>query len=172
MSTPPRMFSIAANVIDAASTAIATGPTAAFATKGVVTPGEIAWDNCNNCGLLLVAMTRMFLTDQFPVEASLNPQGNCPAAFLAADFTLAAIRCVPVPDSQGKGPTVEQLTASAQEIIYDAEILVPAVACELEELMRANTIVDYVLRQAIPAGPMGGCGGSNINFSVAINRVS
>jgi hypothetical protein len=74
---------------------------------------------------------------------------------------------VPGPGQDGTAPSVEALAASAAEITADGEVLIPAVACSLEQLMTAATIGDYAIRSAPVVGPLGGCGGMQVDFAVA-----
>jgi len=161
------LYEIAEAALEAARVALAAGPTPTPKRVGVVN-GAIAWDNCDTCGLLAVGLTRCFLSDDFPVEAGVTPQGKCSSAWLCAQFSLQIARCAPSPDDQGNGPTVEELDASAQVVMGDAAIILPAIACALHQLADVDDIMDYVITQQPVVGPFGGCVGSQLDFIVAI----
>src|SRR6266540_5146126 len=127
------LYEVAAAALEAARVALAAGPTPTPKRVGVVN-GAIAWDNCDTCGLLAIGLIRCFLSDEFPVEAGVTPQGNCISAYLCGTFSLQIARCAPNPDDAGNGPTVDALDASAQIVMGDAQIILPAVACALGDL--------------------------------------
>jgi hypothetical protein len=161
------LYQIAAAALEAARAALAAGPTPTPERVGVVN-GAIAWDNCDTCGLLAIGLTRCFLSDDFPAEAGATPQGKCSSAWLCGAFSLQIARCAPIPDEQGNGPTVKALDASAQIVMGDAAIILPAVACALHSLADVDDIMDYVITQQPVMGPLGGCVGSQLDFAVAI----
>jgi hypothetical protein len=169
LSGPTAFYQVAAAVLAAVRTALASGPTPVPTRVGVV-PGAIAWDNCEQCGVLAVSLARVFLSDDFPAEAGFTPQGNCSSAWLVGNFTLQLVRCAPVPDATGSGPTVTALDASAQVVMADASLVLATVACSLADLVAADQIVDYVVRQQLMVGPEGACVGSQVDFLVAVVR--
>jgi hypothetical protein len=136
--------------------------------SGVV-PGAIAWDGCEQCGLLVVSLARTYYTDDFPTQST-APQSSCQGAFLASEFTVQLIRCAPTVDAQGKGPSVTALDTSAQQIMGDAWLVLTATCCKLAELVLADQIVEYIVNQMVPVGPEGACVGTQVNFTVAMQR--
>jgi hypothetical protein len=158
---------IGLQVIADVSAAVAAGPTTLPDRRGMV-PGQIAWDSCGSaeCGQLAVSISRLFLSNTFPVDA-IERMDACGAPYVCADYILQLIRCVPNPDQAGNPPSAAALQDAAQVIDLDAETVLPAVACSLQELMELYTIGDYVMRQAPVVGPSGGCAGIQVNFAVA-----
>lgn len=164
-------YTVGSNVLAAVKAALDASNQPAVSRVGVV-PGEIAWDNCETCGQLALSVLRVYLSDNFPLEALQTPQGQCSAAWVCADFTLQLIRCAPSPSSTGAGPSMAQLDASAHTIIDDASIALSTAACTLQGMVDTWTIVDYVVRQQIVVGPTGACVGSQLDFAVAVTRPS
>jgi hypothetical protein len=172
---PTAFYTVASRVLQAVVDNIAAGPTEVPRRYGVV-PGQIAWDNCEDCGLLAVSLSRVFLTDDFPIESTLHPEGKCTSGWFGADFVLQLIRCAPMPSATGASPTVEALDASAQVVMADAHATLTGVACELAEMLPGemggdDSIVDYVIKQQMVVGPSGACVGNQVDFQVAIARI-
>ena len=138
-------------------------------------PGAIAVDACE-CGLLAVSVTRTYLTSDFPTEqgaggaAGAAPAGPCAAAFLAADLTVQAMRCAPGPDSQGEPPSCPALAAAAREVTSDAWHVRRAVTCRLQDLLDGGQLIDYQVGAQSFMGPEGGCVGSALAVTVAVDN--
>lgn len=134
-----------------------------------VVNGMISWDNCcDKGGQLAIAMTRMYFSDEFPTEA-IKTQSNNPAALFCVDYSAVIIRCAPSMSDSGQPPSCDSLDRSAQLVMADAWGLQVGAFCTLQDLIPAG-IIDYVLRPLISAGPEGGCVGSELPFSVALDR--
>jgi hypothetical protein len=79
-------------------------------------------------------------------------------------------RCAPNP--QGEPPLVDcvDLDSSAQVTYSDAWIILDTVACALETSKLVGDIIDYVVTNQMIVGPAGGCVGSSVFFSIALDR--
>lgn len=133
-----------------------------------VVPGAIAWDGCEQCGLLALAAQRYYLTDQFPIEVATTDMKQ--GAFVAADLVTQIIRCAPTGQNNDLAPSVEALDASAKQVLDDAYAVLCATTTELDVLLGDNSIVDYMVRQQIFMGPEGMCVGSELSYAVALMR--
>jgi hypothetical protein len=164
-------YQIAAKILADVAAAIAEGPTPTVSRIGVV-PGEIAWDGCEDCGQLVISLTRVFLSDAFPTEASVTPQGNCASAWLCGSFTLQLIRCAPTPDERGNPPTATALDSCAYVLMTDSATIMNTVPCTLQAMQTdpTQTIEDYVVIQQLPVGPLGACVGSQLDVIVSVAR--
>jgi hypothetical protein len=145
-----------------------TTANAAFARMGIV-PGAIAWDECDQCGLLALAATRQFLSSDPPTEDP-QPMTGYLVPYLCADLAIQAIRCVPTVNDVGTAPSVSALDASAQRINADAVIVMCTVVDTLTKLETNEDIVMWGVRQQLFMGPEGACGGSELDVWVAESR--
>lgn len=140
--------------------------------RTVIMPAAIAWDECDSdqCGLLAIAQTRIFLSDDVPNEAVLANIDN--ASLLLGDFVVQAIRCAPMPDEKGNPPGVDALERSAAQISTDQTLVFCTVTDTLQRLSSDMTgyVIDYVIKASMMAGPEGGCVGSELGFTVGVPR--
>jgi hypothetical protein len=129
-------------------------------------PGELAWDDCD-CGVLAVSVDGPYLSTVLPTEAAgVDLASACPPPYEAVDMTVSVVRCAPGPDDRGNPPTCEALTAAAITWFDDLDAVRSALACALLELRDADTVVDFTLGETVPAGPEGGCVGSDTHLTV------
>lgn len=133
-----------------------------------IVPGAIAWDECDQCGLLALTSSRFYLTDTFPIDVVTTEMKQ--GAFLAADLMVQIIRCAPTAQDTNSAPSVEALDNSAQQVLDDAFAVLCTTHTTLHTLLDTNQIVDYMMRQQLFVGPAGACVGSETIFTVAINR--
>jgi hypothetical protein len=140
-------------------------------SRVAVVPGAIAWDDCNDCGLLALASTRNFLSDQFPSEvASMTMVNDTQGSLLCADMAVQIIRCAPQPEGNALAPTPAALEASAKLVVADAYAVMCGTIDALTKTFVAGDIVDYMVRQQVFVGPSGACVGSELSFVVAVIR--
>ena len=116
--------------------------------RAYVAAGQIAWDDC--CGMLVVAPERIFKSARFP-EQNANEE-LCWGGYLAVDFLVLLVRCVPVVDDRGRAPSAAALQAAYAELIEDAAVVYNAVIgplpyAEWERALPTQTFV----------GAEGGC---------------
>lgn len=166
---PSAFFSVLTTVRDACVVALRdAGDTP---TRVAIMPGSIAWDGCNQCGLLALASSRNFLSDQFPSEVTSPMMVNdTPGALLCSDMAVQIIRCAPQPIGDALAPTVAALEASARLVSADAYAVMCGTVDALSKLLVNNDIVDYMVRQQFFVGPAGACVGSELSFVVGVIR--
>lgn len=143
--------------------AIHAGLTVPPDRSGVV-PGEIAWDACD-CGLLAVAVQRIYLSDIFPNQQT-TKISPCDAAWEVGEIVVQLLRCAPADPV----PTVAALDASAQEVLLDAYELLKATSTKLCTLKRTDEIVDFFMSPLTSQGPSGTCVGNELRVLVALPR--
>lgn len=136
--------------------------------RSCVVPGAIAWDECE-CGQLAATVEQTYLTDNFPQQRTVSTP--CRASLIASDCLISILRCAPQPEGNSLAPTCDVLDEAAQIMASDAYIVLNTVACTLNDFVDENKIVDYVLGTQLPRGPSGSCTGTDLAFSVALNRI-
>lgn len=161
-------YDVAVEILSAARDGLATTPAGIPDRVGVV-DGRIAFDHCE-CGLLAVAMDRAYLTDLFPAEQAAVT--NCNVAYTAVDYSVQVLRCAPSPPDGQLAPSVRALDESAQVVLRDAYELLEKVTCRLAELRDTEQIADFLTRPLVAVGPEGGCVGSLLQVTVALERYS
>jgi hypothetical protein len=137
------------------------------ARVGIV-PGAIAWDECDQCGLLALSSTRNYLTDEFPIEVATTFQKQ--GAFLGIDLAIQLIRCAPTPQGTATAPSEQALDETAKLINDDAWSVMCATTTVLQTMLDANELIDYMVRQQIFMGPEGACVGSELQAAIAVAR--
>lgn len=166
MSVDTDVGAVAAAVLECARAALAA-TTAGQPARVCVTAGELAWDECD-CGLLSVAVGPLYLSSGLPLHtAGSGPPEDCAPPLLAADVTVTVLRCSPGPDVVGNPPSCTALDASALTWLVDLDAVRTAVRCCLVDLLAADTIAGYLMRDSVPLGPQGGCVGWETRASVA-----
>lgn len=165
LSGPTAFYTVLTTVRDACKSALA----ADLPKTVTIVPGAIAWDDCDQCGLLALAESRHFLADEFPVEVTttMEPQ---PGAVLCADCVVQIVRCAPQPQGNALAPTSAAQDASAKQVTADAYNVLCATIGALEKLKVTGDIYDYLIRQQPFAGPAGACVGSELQFVVGVIR--
>lgn len=131
-----------------------------------VRPGIVAWDACD-CGQFTLALARMYLSAQFPVEDGAGQILGAGEMFVI-DYQAAVMRCFPVINDDGSTPTVEAMRAASQQIADDGSTLIHTVPAALGELEAANMIGQWAIWPCLFPGPFGGCGGAQLNFQVGL----
>jgi len=135
--------------------------------SGVV-PGAIAWDDCT-CGILATSWSMTFLTEVFPQEAN-TMEGNCVAPEEASEFVIQLIRCAPGADSNGKSPSVTDLTAAALLMATDGNIMERSASAALCALKDNGRIWSYIVNRRTSQGPSGLCVGNELRVMVGLPR--
>lgn len=133
-------------------------------------PGEVAWDECCD-GLLAVTVTRVFLSEEFPIETEAPFGVLCQAPYEVADFIVTVLRCVPNPSGDGAPPSAADLDASAAQLLRDISESMNALSATLCSLKTSDIISDYMVTPAEPQGPEGGCVGFNLRIPVSLERL-
>lgn len=136
-----------------------------------VVPGEIAQDECE-CGQLVGAIARWYLSESFPQEQSAASDriSPCEAPYIVARMLINLTRCAPQPIGEAVAPTCEALDTAAQTYIEDAHVVLNAVTCKLESMKSADDIIDFAVVEQVSVGPEGQCVGSELVVLVALQR--
>lgn len=145
--------------------------TAAGAPERVcVVPGQLAWDECD-CGLLAAVVGPIDQSSTFPQPASdADRVSACPPAYQSVNVTITVLRCAPQPEGAALAPTCAALDAAALTWFTDMDAVRTALACCLRDLRAADTIADFVLADTVPAGPEGGCVGSDTRLTFGVTN--
>ena len=166
MSTGTTIYDVAARLVTDVSTELSAVGLAV--TRAAVYPAMIPWDGCE-CGTLAVAVQRQYLTTSFPAVADAE-QVPCGGGFVAADLLVQLLRCAPTPDGRSVAPGVGPLEDTAKLILTDAWVALSTAQCTLAALEEEGVIVEYVVRPQAFAGPQGGCVGSVLAVTVAVEQ--
>lgn len=126
-----------------------------------VSAGTPAWDECC-AGQLTSWVDGVFFHEVFPVRQT--TAAVC-SGVLAGDFVVQLLRCAPVVDDSGNAPSHLILTESARLLNQEMYIAMKAIACCLSQAGRNRL---YVIRDARPVGPNGGCAGFEIRLTVQL----
>lgn len=138
----------------------------------VVLPGtDIPWDDCG-CGMLAVAVNRVYRTRNFPQDAQ-DVYTKCDDFAVAFDLKMVVLRCVPLGDTQQPsavyvppGPAQTLVALQTQE--SDRAVVFNTVTCSLSELEEVRLVGSYIVNDSVTLGPQGGCAGSQLNFKLAL----
>jgi len=118
--------------------------------------GEVAWDNCDCDGQ---AWSRVITVA--PVQGPILARGiPCGIQWWDIQLAVGVLRCVATVDDRGKAPTATQITADGKRFADDASTLLQAVTCAPSTRSVAGLT---------PLGPLGGCAGSEVAFTVRVN---
>lgn len=128
-------------------------------TTAYVAAGAVAWDDC--CGSLIVAPERVFFAETFPIEDT--TEVICDEGYLAVQFVVILLRCLPNMDSRGNPPSAASLTAAYNALMGDAAIVMNAVAGPLpsQDWERTRPAQSFV-------GAEGGCIGVETRITIGI----
>lgn len=163
-------YDLLKEILDAVNEALGETPTGK-PDRACVVPGQIAWDECE-CGQLAGTVNQWFFSDTFPIDATpgaiVSPQ--CRSAWEVAEMLIEILRCAPQPKGEDLAPDCSALDAAAQTHITDADVVRNTIVCLLEEMKDAGRIVDYTIGAQVAVGPQGMCVGTDITFSVALDR--
>jgi hypothetical protein len=133
-----------------------------------IVPGAIAWDECDQCGLLAYAQVRTYLTNQLPLPAATS---DGVGSMLGVDFITQIIRCAPDPQGTNLSPSVAALDASARIVLDDSyAIMCSTISALIAARDTTFTIIDFLVNQQIFVGPEGSCVGSELSYTVAFPR--
>lgn len=163
------ILDVAGIVVSGCALALENQSSGGLVKRQVITLGEVAWDNCQ-CGQLALTITRIYLSQQFPQDAS--RQQPCPTGAFVADCSLSIVRCVPGPDQNGNPPKSSELLTAAGIELQDAYFVWTTTECILKRLTDALPygLTDYVVIDQVPLGPLGGCAGTELHFKMGFNR--
>lgn len=131
-----------------------------------VTNGTIAWDGCE---LLAVSVARTAQASEGDPasEAIVSTPAFLGLMFAVADITL--LRCVPDMTQDGNElpllPSPDELTASAVQILKDAQALTNTALAMAKNLASCGGVV---VEGWTPAGPEGGMGGGSLRIRVSL----
>jgi len=161
----PALDQVVAVVLDCVGSALA-GTAAGRPGRVCTVPGLLAWDG-GDCGLLAVTVDRVYPSSTFPVEAqAVELAGPCPPQYEVAELTVTVLRCAPTIDSAGRSPSCTALDRSANTWFRDMDATRAALGCCLAGLRDVDTVAEFVVRDTTPAGPEGGCVGSDTHLTV------
>ena len=129
-------------------------------SRAYVAAGEVAWDDC--CGMLVVAPERVFRSQTFPSQAS--DEEICFGGFIAVDYVVLLVRCVPVVTNDGRAPSAAALQAAYDELLGDAAVVFNAVASDMPDYwVRTSPAQSFV-------GANGGCIGVETRVTIGIEQ--
>jgi hypothetical protein len=168
--TKTAILEVAGIIVSGCAAALATQSSGGVVNRSLVTMGEVAWDNCQ-CGQLALTITRIYLSQTFPQDAS-RQQTRCPTGYVVADCSLSIVRCVPGPDLNGNPPDAAALTTAAGIELQDAFVTWGMTECILMSLYSSTPygIMEYVMLDQTSLGPLGSCAGTALNFKIGFNR--
>lgn len=129
-------------------------------TCSIIGP-PVADDCCE--GQLHVWLDRLYYHKNFP-QASTEAQ-IC-GSFLAGDFKIQYLTCAPIINDAGVPPSCIELANSASEIYKMLYLAVDALNCCLAI---AGRMRKYVIRDARPISPDGGCVGWELTVTVELH---
>lgn len=129
-------------------------------SRAYVAAGQIAWDDC--CGMLVVAPERVYRSQTFPAEAT--DEEICFGGYIAIEYLVLLVRCVPTVDDRGRAPSVADLQAAYDSLLGDAAVVYNAVT---------STLPDYWVRSSVSqsfTGAEGGCIGVETRLTIGIEQ--
>lgn len=130
--------------------------------RAFVAAGTVDMTQCCSDGQLWVAIDRIYAYDRFPSPAGVV---TCMPP-LAADLSVAILRCAPTGNDQGDAPTCRELNDSSAQVYEDAYAVMTAVTCCLAE---AGKMRPFVIGAQRPLSPSNGlCVGSTLAVTVAL----
>lgn len=136
--------------------------------RSCVITGEIAWDDCE-CGQLVVALTRLYTSNNFPNEGpGAGADAPCGVGVIAADITVSILRCSPVGDEDGKPPSCAELEDAALQSVQDAWAVTTGLRCCLADWYNDRAISNYQVNDTTFVGAQGMCQGSNTLVNVGL----
>lgn len=138
-----------------------------------VVPGEIAWDDCQ-CDMLAASVQRWGLSDNFPSDGFTpgeNRSTPCNIPWIVGQVVIQLIRCMPTPQGTEVAVPCSSLAAAAEQLVFDAYVILTNVLATLCDLQDRDVIVDYLIGEERSVGPQGDCGGVELTVSFAVNRV-
>ena len=156
-------YAVASLIVNCAYDAVDHTGDLEISRRGVVI-GEIAWDDCQ-CGQLVITEQRRFPSRLFPLE-EIDHQAECGEPWLVVVYVLSLTRCVPGPDNNGNPPSVEDLSAAAQQLSADMSKIRWAVMCCLTNEYDSSHVDAFALGAQEVVGPQGSCAGSELTIQV------
>lgn len=135
----------------------------------LLVPGEVAWDECE-CGQLAQSITQVYPSSTFPVLSSNVSHTKCGPPLVVVEVSLSVVRCVPIPDQNGKSPKCSHLQTSAITLEADRFATKKALLCCLSDSYQQNNIINFTIGSAISVGPQGACSGFTITYSVGFTN--
>lgn len=132
-------------------------------------PGEIAWDECE-CGQLAGTIVDIYPSGNFPQAINDTPQSKCGPPLIVVSASLSLVRCVPVPDNNGKGPTCDKLFAAAVTLEIDRFTARRALRCCLKGMYTRLEIANFTVGNAVSVGPEGMCAGFTMPFLIGFTN--
>ena len=156
--SPTLLWDYATALLDAAKHGMENAGFAPPARSMVAAGVNRVWDDC--CpGQLTVRMSRLFLTDNFPIELQAPKPAACGGPEPAADFEVEVVACDPGNDKQGRPPPPHVVSAHAQETLLRAYAVFRGLLCWAANLAATPFDGPAIVRAMEPIGPEGGCVG-------------
>lgn len=123
--------------------------------------GTTVFDDCCE-GQLTVSLQRLYVHGEFPAREIGPIFCSTP---LAAEFLITYVRCAPVVKNDGTPPSCDELSASALGIYTDLYVVERGLICCLAQAKRKRK---FVMGDATPVTPDGGCQGFEIRLTIEI----
>lgn len=142
------------------------------AQRAGVTAGDIADDDCD-CGLLVVAPQRFYLSDSFPeggLSSGETRSSPCSTPWIVGELAVYLMRCAPAPQDTDVSPRVADLETAAAIFVSDAYTTLTVTEDVLCALRGQLVIVDYQVAEQTSVGSEGGCMGTDLRVLVALDR--
>lgn len=137
-------------------------------------------DDNGDVGQMTVHVARVYRSSTFPVPDTGNLSCKEGPKTLVAEIVVRLVRCVPIPDKDGKLPTMDRQEAAAEIQFIDMMTLEQAVACCIPTMAgRRNPLKVAVLSHS-SIGPTGlngpnglgaNCAGSELHLAVDVGAV-
>lgn len=159
--TPAILWNTAEELRDCICIALNDHGTCPCPCRTCVIVGQPAFDDCCE-GQLTVSLERIFVHDNFPQRMSGPIFCSSP---LAAEFSVTYIVCAPLVKDDGTPPSCEELSASALNLYTDLYVIYRALICCLAQSKRKRK---FVMADASPITPDGGCQGFTISITIEI----
>lgn len=161
VTTPDLFWLLAEEIKDCLCVALEEQSDCGCPCRACVIVGPTVWDDCE-CGSLTIALDRVYVHGNFPTSETGPIFCSSP---LAGDFTITLLRCAPTVKDDGTAPSCDEISASARQIYTDFYITLRALICCLAAKRR---FAQFVVREAIPVGPDGGCVGFQIRVTIML----
>lgn len=160
-----RWYTVGSAIVTAVRNALTT-PVA----RSGMTPGDVAWDDCNCDGLLAVTVPRVYLAERFPDEAEAPAGVRCQAPYEVAEIDVSVLRCDPQPQGQDLSPKVNLIDEAAAVRMKDTAETTDALSLLLCGMQDRDEISDFMIGAAESAGPEGACVGFTLKVRVGLDR--
>lgn len=160
--TPDLIHLTAQELVDCVCTALNAEYECKCPCRSCVIVGPAVHDDCCE-GQLHAWLDRLYYHENFPAPTT-NAQ-VC-GTMLAGEFIIEYQRCAPVIHDDGAAPSCPELSESARQVYQSLYIAMNALACCLSQAKRHRK---YVIGDARPTEPQGGCVGWQIRVTIELH---